>query len=308
MDDKVKKGILKQENGKPFLLGPDGQRHFEGERLWEGYVRHWIDRQLCARRLPQVDYDTGRPIVMLWPDLRPPTNPYFELYFNERLVRYPASIFGHIAINVDGKVFNFSHLLNENEVIGVEEYFYRPALGEFAPHPQQGGFSDREKGKPYYDKFGRSFMRTVHVLQVQGLEAESLSSIYHRELKTIHNAPVHPGRPSKYRDFNFLTRSCTTIIRDGLREWGFPKIRGLLPRELFMSAAYHFFKASKSTHGKIALFKKRQLKVPEAPYSVMTPLFNPLNRVRFRGLPTEKDSKIPSCDQWDCTPSGNCHH
>ena len=43
-----------------------------------------------------------------------------------------------MAVNVNGAIFNFSHKINENEVMRNEEYFFRPALGEFAPHPVTG--------------------------------------------------------------------------------------------------------------------------------------------------------------------------
>ena len=54
---------------------------------------------------------------------------------NERLTKYFVSYLGHTAVNVNGSIFNFSHLMNENEIMGKEEYFYRPALSEFAPSP-----------------------------------------------------------------------------------------------------------------------------------------------------------------------------
>ena len=69
-------------------------------------------------------------------------------------------------------------LMNENEIITEEEFFYRPALGEFAPSPNNGKYEILEDGTPYYDKFGRNFMRTIHVLRIEGIDVEKLGNIY----------------------------------------------------------------------------------------------------------------------------------
>jgi hypothetical protein len=208
-----------------------------------------------------------------------------ELYYNERLVKYWASSFGHNAINVAGRIYNFSHLLNENEVMTPEEYFYRPALGEFAPSPNNGRFEILPNGQVYYDKFGRSFMRSIHVLRVEGIDVQKLSNIFQNELDRIHSAPVNPRKPEKYSEFNFFNRSCTTIIRDGLIKYGFSGIKGVLPRDFFVSAAARLLSLRWDQSLEVRLFIIPQLKVPEAPYSQVTPLFNPLNRFKFRQLP-----------------------
>tara|TARA_Y100000294_G_scaffold173544_2_gene189929 strand:- start:305 stop:835 length:531 start_codon:yes stop_codon:yes gene_type:complete len=171
--------------------------------------------------------------------------------------------------------------MNENEILTPEEYFYRPALGEFAPSPTTGKFALNENGRNYYDKFGRNFMRTIHVLRIEGIDKASLSSIFHEELKVIHNSEPHPKNSELYRDFNFFTRSCTTIIRDGLRKYGFKKIRGIFPRDFFISAATvcSGIKGLKTT-----LFSLPQLLVREAPPSVPSPFMNLCNYYRFRKL------------------------
>jgi hypothetical protein len=276
------KGVLTQEKGDIFLMGTGGSRCLASELIWHGYVRHWMGRVVFARHLPQKDYERGDPIVIMWPHRRETEAPFLDLYFNERLPKYKASFFGHIAVNVDGEVFNFSHLLNENEVMTLEEYFYRPALGEFAPHPETGRFDAGNRDRPYYDKFGRIFMRTVHVLRIEGLKTRRLSTIYHNMLKKIHATPPDPRRPGKYRDFRLLTRNCTTMIRDGLRRYGFSQIRGILPRELFACAAYHFRKLEEEGDLKTYSIKMKQLKVPEAPYSAAVPILNPINRLQQR--------------------------
>lgn len=284
MGIEVFKGILTKNEGAPCLLITDGEYILKNDPIWDGYLRHWEDQPVCARYLPQEDYETGKRIVIIWPDSPRSPDPFVEVYYNERLVKYRASTFGHNAINVDGKIFNFSHLMNENEVITPEEYFYRPALGEFAPSPTTGRFATNENGRNYFDKFGRNFMRTIHVLRIEGMDTKQLADIYHRELEKIHNTPVNPSKPEKYAKFSFITRSCTTIIRDGLLEYGFKGISGFLPRDFFVSAASAVFDAQPGMGIQARIFKMPQLQVPEALLSKMTPLFNPVNSFKLKKL------------------------
>lgn len=280
----VLRGVLESSHRGTCIRGDDGAEYFSGEKFWRGYLVHWTGARVCARRLPQVDYDTGKRIIIVWPSCGDePRPPYMELYYNERLVKYPASIFGHNAININGTVFNFSHLINENEAISEEEYLYRPALGEFAPSPDTGRFSVSDRERPYYDKFGRNFMRTIHVLHVEGIDTVRLMDIFSAEIERIRRTPPPARRPDKYRDFHFLRRSCTTIIRDGLRRYGFSAIRGVFPRDMFVSAVYEILGSrDPSIHARA--YCKGQLKVDESPYSAATPLLNPLNACRARKI------------------------
>lgn len=281
----VYRGILTQQGKEAFVLGSHGETFFKNDHIWSGYLAHWLNQKVCGRYLPQKEYTTGKPIVLLWPDTPATPTPYMELYYNERLVKYWASSFGHNAINVAGRIYNFSHLLNENEVMTPEEYFYRPALGEFAPSPNNGRFEILANGQAYYDKFGRNFMRSIHVLRVEGIDVQRLATIFQDELDQIHSTPVDPRKPEKYREFNFFNRSCTTIIRDGLIRYGFSGIKGVLPRDFFVNAAARLLALQRKQSLSVQLFIRPQLKVPEAPYSRVTPLFNPYNRFKFRRLP-----------------------
>jgi len=248
------------------------------------YLDHWKDQSVCGRLLPQRDYEDNLPIVIIWPNVPETETPFVELYYNERLVKYWASSLGHNAINVNGQIFNYSHLLNENEIISAEEYFFRPAVGEFAPSPNNNAFEVLEDGRVHYDKFGRNFMRTIHVVRVEGLDTNHLSQVYCRELEVIHSTKPNPKSPEKYPDFNHFTRSCSTIIRDGLNEIGLKKIKGIFPLDLFVNSAHHFLK----TEGlSTRIYKKSQLKVAEAPPSAMTPLLNFRNRLKQKQLPYE---------------------
>jgi hypothetical protein len=281
MEDTIYRGVLTNSERTPFLLGDDGARYLEDEIIWSGYLLHWSGLRVCARRLHQRDYQTGKSIFILWPEVSVSDESFVELYFNERLVKYPVSFLGHLAVNVNGEIFNFSHLINENEVMRREEYFFRPALGEFAPHPVSGRDNTDDPQRPYYDKFGRLFMRTIHVLRITGLDTQSLSQIFHNEVETIRNTPTDPKRPGEYTDFNILTRSCSTIIRDGFKKMGFAKIRGIFPRELFVNLSYSFLKQLRQPLIKASCRTLRQLNVPEAAQSAMPPLINPLNRVKY---------------------------
>lgn len=282
MNYMIYRGILTTDGRTPSLLGDDGTRYLEDEIIWSGYLSHWSGRKVFARRLPQKDYEARKPIVILWPDVSAPEEPFVDLYFNERLVKYPVSLLGHLAVNVNGEIFNFSHLINENEVMKHEEYFFRPALGEFAPDPVLGRDNIDNPQKPYYDKFGRLFMRTIHVLRITGLDTRDLSQIFHNELETIRNFPSNPKKPGEYADFNIFTRSCSTIIRNGFRKMGFAKIRGIFPRELFVNSSYYFLKQTEHSLIKASGCTFTQLNVPEASPSAMPPLLNPLNRYRYR--------------------------
>jgi len=286
MGPHVIKGQLLKEDGQTFIKS-DNKRYFEGRLIWDGYLNHWLGQNVCARELTQIDYKTKQPIVLIWPETPPSEEPIVDFYFNERLVKYPASLFGHNAINVNGHIYNFSHLLNENEIMTPEEFFYRPALGEFAPSPVNGKFEILENGQVFYDKFGRNFMRSIHVLRIRGMDIKRLSNILDEELDIIHNTPINTKKPEKYADFSFFTRSCSTIIRDSLIKYGFYNIDGILPRHLFISTAFNIYKQKQNMNIELELYTMPQLKVSEAPLSVMTPIFNMKHRKQYKKLITE---------------------
>lgn len=277
-------GILTREEGRTFIADSSGTRHFEGERIWDGYVSHWLGVKVNARILSQRDYDTGKNMVILWPWKESSNRDYVEIYYNERLVKYTFSLFGHLAININGSIYNYSHLMNENEILTEEEYFYRPALGEFAPHPVTGKFNVQDSSRPYYDRFGRNFMRTIHVLRIEGLDVGRMKDYCDRMLGEILDHP-DPRRPEKYGHFSLLKRSCVTIIRDSFRSAGYTGIRGIFPRDFFIHAAYEFLNAEERGGIRARLYRMPQLKVPEAPYSAPTFLMNPANRLLLRKLP-----------------------
>ena len=284
MDKGIYNGILTRDRGRTFIIDARGRRHFENETIWEGYITHWLGKKVNARRLAQKDYETGRPILILWPFREPSQDPYVELYYNERLVKYPLSLVGHLAVNVSGEIFNFSHLINENEIMTEEEYFYRPALGEFAPDPVTRHFNVADPEHPYYDKFGRNFMRTIHVLRITGLDAVRLRDYYAGMVREILARP-DPRHPEKYRDFNLFTRSCVTFIRDGLRSCGYKKLKGMFPRDFFINASYRFLELAGRGGLGASIYRMPQLLVPESPPSALTIIANPCNRVLVRKLP-----------------------
>lgn len=284
MKENIYKGILTVKGTNAYLLAESGAKLLEGERIWSGYLKHFIGRKVRARHLPQRDYETGRETIIMWPDENAPEGPFVELYFNERLVKYRTSFLGHLAVNVNGEIFNFSHLLNENEIMKHEDYFFRPALGEFAPHPVLGRYNVDDPQKPYYDKFGRLFMRTIHVLKITGLDTKKLSRIFHEQLKAIRNTPPDPKDPQKYRDFNIFTNSCATVIRNGFKKYGFEIITGMFPRDIFVNVSYYFLMQEKDKRIIASRRTLPQLMVDEAAPSALPPLMNPLNFWKERQL------------------------
>jgi len=288
MEEKIYTGILTRDGGSTFLTDSQGGHCLEHESIWDGYTVHWLGKKVNARHVRQKDYETGGNILVMWPCSDKPPAPFVELYYNERLVKYKYSMLGHLAINVNGRIYNFSHLINENEILSEEEYFYRPARGEFAPHPRTGRFNLDDPARPYYDKFGRNFMRTIHVLRMKGMDTDRLEKYYGGVSSEIEMTP-DPKKPEKYRDFSLFTRSCVTIIRDGLRGCGYRELKGIFPRDFFINAAYHLLKLDGKDGLQVELFRMPQLKVPEAPYSVPTVILNPVNRMRKQKLPDYRE-------------------
>ena len=277
-------GILRVDEKNTHLETTNGKKVFENEIIWDGYVKHWENTSVNARRLTQLDYEDGKPIIIMWPDEPPPKTPFVHIYYNKRLVKYFDSTLGHLAINVNGKIFNFAKKINENEVITKEEYFYRPALGEFSPSPNTDKQEIIANGKSYFDKFGRNFMRGIHVLHIEGINTDKLYEILMEELDIIHNTPPKPEAPEDYPDFHAIKRSCTSIVRDGLRKYGFKNVKGVIPRDFFVNAAYNL-KNEKDLL--VRLYKMPQLVVPECPPSKLTLLFNVKNWFRVRTLKYE---------------------
>ncbi len=280
----VASGILGRNDGADYVDIDDGSRVPMPEGIWEGYIIHWLGQRVRVHRLPQCDYLTGARILLLAPDEPEPSKPYVELYYNESLPGYVSSMLGHFAINVDGRIFSFSETLNENEEMSEDEFFYRPALGEFSGHPDNLSFNVDDPKRPFYDKFGRRFMRTIHALRIEGLETERLTNKLRTELRTIHETPADLSRPYKNRHFHYIHRSCTSIVRDALRDSGLQEVSGIVPRELFLSSAYHVTRSHQSSFLKVQARLMGQLKVPEQPYSRSNPVLNPVNRLRLPQL------------------------
>ena len=277
-------GFLRVKENIAYVEIPNGEKIFENEKIWDGYIKYWKNISVNARRLIQLDYEDGKPIIIMWPDEPTPKTPFVHIYYNERLVKYFDSTMGHLAININGEIFNFAKKINENEVITKEEYFYRPALGEFAPSPNTGKQEISVTGKSYFDKFGRNFMRGIHVIHIDGIETDKLYKILKDELNLIHNTPPKPDDLENYPDFHAIKRSCTSIVRDGLRKCGFKKVKGVLPRDFFVNAAYNL---KKEKNLKVKIYKMPQLIVRECPPSKATFLFNIKNWFRVQTLKYE---------------------
>ncbi len=277
-------GILRSDDLSLWVEGRSGRCLFQDGSIWSGYARHWRDRPVLGRSLEECDYETGKPLVLLWPaDFEDHARrPHVQLFLNERLTTFRGSILGHAAVNVGGLVFNFSYRRNENEAVPVEEYLYRPALGCYGVHPTLGRTDLAEDGRPYYNNFGRLFERTIHVLHVETSPevVSRLRAYFEEKMDIVQRAPAPPGEPNGNPLFHYYRRNCATIIRDGLRRAGPFPVTGMAPRDLFESACRCFRRASFQGACRVARWRLGQLKVPEAPYSAMVPSIHPLNRAR----------------------------
>ena len=111
MDETIT-GIITVKDNTVFLKNESGKIILNSDQIWDGYTAHWKNCTVHARPLPQIDWETGKSIYILWPAEEKKDTPFFELYYNERLVKYWASTFGHNAINISGDIFNFSHYYN----------------------------------------------------------------------------------------------------------------------------------------------------------------------------------------------------
>ena len=283
-ENKIYTGKLRVKDKTTYLETDSGEIFFKNEKIWDGYIKHWKNISVKARRLKQLDYENDNPIIIMWPEELKSKTPFVQIYYNERLVKYFDSTMGHLAININGKIFNFAKKINENEVITKEEYFYRPALGEFAPSPNTGKQEIFVNGKSYFDKFGRNFMRGIHVLHIEGIDTDKLYNILKEELDIIHNTPPKPEAPEDYPNFHVIKRSCTSIVRNGLRKYGYKNIKGVVPRDFFVNAAYNLMKEKNL---EVKLFIMPQLHVPESPQSKPTFLLNIKNWYRIKTLQYE---------------------
>lgn len=280
----VVSGVLGRGAGAEYIQSDEGRRVTMSEPIWAGYFAHWLVRRKEKNLRTTAIVAFRKPVDAHAPDEPAPTQPYIDLYYNECLPGYLSSLFGHLAINVDGKVFSFSETLNENEEMSLEEFLYRPALGEFSGHPDTHTFNVDDPKRPYYEKFGRRFMRAIHALRIEGLDTARLTERLRMDVTMIQETPPNPRRPHKYRDFHFLHRSCTSIIRDALRNAGLREVSGILPRELFLNIAYQATRPNKRGFLSVRAFRLDQLKVPERAHSRPSPIMNPLNRLRMSRL------------------------
>ena len=80
-------GILTQDNNVSFILDESGDRHFENRIIWSGYLAHWSGEKVHARELEKYDYENNEPIIIIWPVEVSLTEPFWDLYYNERLTK-----------------------------------------------------------------------------------------------------------------------------------------------------------------------------------------------------------------------------
>lgn len=263
-------GRLVLEEKTPCVLAAGGEKKFTNAAVWQGYITHFLNREVRGRLLPQTDYATKRPIALVWPEGDPPPQPFLEIYFNQRLPNYPGSFFGHAAINVNGRIFNFARKLNENEELDYGEYFYRPALGEFSPGAN-GKYDLSNPDEPRYDKFGRRFMRQILVLRITNVrDTAFLLDYFRKSLATIQNQNAGRTDVDVNQYFRAFSNNCVTMLYNGLSRWGINRLNRRLPWNFFLSCRREFSKLAAARRWQVSVRKLPQLKVPEAPFSAQS--------------------------------------
>ena len=247
--------------GAPGLVSGSGRTALDG--LWPGYrVLSGSDVRLRWLREDRA----GARIALLAPAADCPPGPdRVEVYFLHRLREQLVSLFGHLAIAVRGRVWNFSAVLEENEAVSWDEYFYRPQTGPFVRHADGHGLAR-------VDRYGRRFMRAADVLSLEGLPAERLADVLDGLLDEV-RAAAEKAQDGSSPAFSSWSRNCAGFIREALNESGVGSFSSHAPRDLFVELAWHFRKRGGATFRRVP-----QLIVPGIlPSSSAVPLLRPAN-------------------------------
>lgn len=287
-------GILIKRDEKFVLLSNYGAYLFSDRIIWEGYGQYFLNHNIEVSELEDTDYEKCEKILLMYPLPVKQESDFIELYYNERLVKYPASRFGHLSLNCNGTVFNFSHLINECEIISEEEYFFRPALGHFSPNPQTNLADYTNPEKLYYDKFGRLFMRNVHVLRLSNVDSSKLANVLTKRMKLFKEAGL--GAPSdKNSAFRPLSHNCVTEIADALKECGFGAGSHFIPRDCFAVTGSHWRRLAEKSGYDFSYYIMKQMPVKEAKPSKLAFLINPFNYLRWIILSKKREDN----NRWD---------
>ena len=235
-----------------------------------------------------------------------------QILFMHRLRGQVVSLFGHIAIIVRGRVWNFSAVLAENEMLEADEFYWRPCLPPFvprggtdlpaslhrvhpagsswgtasgredAPDPVQGLVDDRpaQKVGPRADRYGRRFMRSMDVLDISGLEPASIAALEEALAELM--GRVREGAPRSRRGespyFSPWKMNCAGFVREAFALAGLAHFHSHLPRDLFVETGWHFTRQARQPGSAVRVERRRLPQVPVPgirPSSSAVPLLNP---------------------------------
>lgn len=245
-----------------------------GERrtgvLWPGYAR-FAGTRVLVRPLPV--HDAGKPVLLVAPLGDAPPARSVELYLAERLPRHAMSRFGHVAAWAGGHVFNYSRTWRENEALDWAEFAWRPPLGDYGPER--------------HDYFGRRFMRTLHVLRIDGLDTVRVRASLQAVRERILARPPDPRDPEYAPWVNLAGRNCVALLRLALVEAGLPVFHGLTPRAFFVDAAWRLRRLAGRGVLRLSYRRLPQVVVPECAPSLPASSWSPRTAQRERRLARE---------------------
>ncbi len=303
----VERGILAREGLYPLLVSDAGRTVLPGP-FWDGWTR-MLARQVAW--FPAAGVFPPCPVIVPLEEMAGAKGGV-QILFMHRLRGQVVSLFGHIAIIVRGRVWNFSAVLAENEVLAADEFYWRPCLPPFVPqggtdlpaslhrvHPagsSWGTVRDREDAPdpaqrlddersaqtsgPRADRYGRRFMRSMDVIDISGLEPASIAALEKALTQLMDRvreaAPRSRRGESPY--FSPWKMNCAGFVREAFALAGLAHFHSHLPRDLFVEIGWHFTRQARLPESSVRIERRRMAQVAVSgirPSSSAVPLLNP---------------------------------
>lgn len=299
----IRQGVLTCEGGRPVLVSGRERMILPGP-FWEGWTA------MLAREVvyfPAADLQPPCPVI-LPAEEQADSDDEVEILFLHRLRGQLASLFGHIAIVVRGRVWNFSAVLAENEVLTVDEFYWRPCLPPFLPEEEgcltvlegvdpdsvsvrtEGGQQEEttcpdnrsaKKGGLRVDRYGRRFMRSLDRIKISGLSPAQLSNLEKSLTELMER--VYKAAPSSCRGespyFSAWKMNCAGFVREAFALAGLANFQSHFPRDLFIEIGWHFIRQARQAGSSLRV--KYGQRIPQFPVpgirasSSAVPLLNP---------------------------------
>ncbi|HPH02455.1 MAG TPA: hypothetical protein PK297_05830 [Spirochaetota bacterium] len=302
-------GVFETRDAHPVVVS-DGRECVLPGPIWVGWLG-WKGREVCW--LPAEKVFPPCPVILPRDQAGfSASDERVSILFMHRLRGQIVSLFGHIAIIVRGRVWNFSAILEENECPRADEFFWRPCLSPFVPeggtdlpvslhraHPigslwgirggqrEAAGSPERfandtsaNKSGPRADRYGRRFMRSMDVLEIAGLGSEAIAAL--EDALTQLLGRVNEAAPRSRRGespyFSPWKMNCAGFVREAFRLAGLAHFHSHLPRDLFVEIGWHFTRQARQPDSPIRVERRRLLQVAAPgirPSSSAVPLMNP---------------------------------